>query len=91
MRDDYRCVICKRPAQEVHHIEHLSEQNIWKPDITMSDKNLACLCRACHMKIHEQDKLNGRRKKPESDHGDEYEFDKNGFLVRKADKDIPPS
>ena len=29
MRDKYKCQKCGRPADEVHHKEHLSPENIW--------------------------------------------------------------
>lgn len=54
-RDNYLCVKCGRPAEEVHHIIHLTPKNINDVAITMNPDNLASLCRDCHFKTHEED------------------------------------
>ena len=45
-RDHGLCVICSRPACEVHHIEFRSQLG------TSNLNNLACLCRQCHEMAH---------------------------------------
>ena len=41
-----------RPAEEVHHIEPLTPQNISDPRIALSLDNLVSLCRECHKARH---------------------------------------
>ena len=40
------------PADTVHHIKHLTPQNINDPKITLSESNLMALCRDCHAEMH---------------------------------------
>lgn len=40
------------PGIIVHHIEHITPENITNPEITLSFQNLMCLCRNCHAKEH---------------------------------------
>lgn len=40
------------PGIEVHHIKHLTPDNINNPDITLSDDNLTLLCKECHHRRH---------------------------------------
>ena len=40
------------PATDVHHIVHLTPENIRDPNITLNWDNLAALCRDCHAKRH---------------------------------------
>lgn len=51
-RDRYVCQICGRPAQEVHHIVHLSKLNVMDPKISLNPDNLISLCRDCHCAQH---------------------------------------
>lgn len=47
-RDGYRCILCGKPYQEVHHINYRS--NMGNNNI----ENLCCLCWHCHnIKIHQ--------------------------------------
>lgn len=55
-RDCYLCVLCGRPAEEVHHKEHLTPSNIGDPRITMHESNLISLCGDCHKRIHTGDR-----------------------------------
>ena len=73
-RDNYLCAKCGNPAEEVHHIIHLSPDNIMNPKITLSADNLTCLCKECHFAEHRDNS---------KEHLNEYEFDSNGYLVRK--------
>lgn len=78
-RDNYLCVKCGRPAEEVHHIKHLSPSNIYDPAVTMNPDNLASLCKDCHFAEHKADKAAGHRK--QAIPGTEYTFDNNGMVV----------
>ena len=85
MRDKYKCVICGRPAQEVHHKEHLSPDNIWDVTVTLNPDNLISLCKDCHFEQHKQDKAEGKKRYDKEKHSDceaGYHFDENGMLVR---------
>lgn len=84
MRDNYLCVECGAPAEEVHHIIHLTSKNINNPEITLKLSNLKSLCKACHFKEHAKDKAKGIREKhglSEGDCADGFVFDEFGFLV----------
>ena len=84
MRDRYICQKCGGPAEEVHHIIHLSPENIWDPKITLNPNNLVSLCRADHFLIHVRDKEAGKRHKhglSEGDCAEGYHFDASGQLV----------
>lgn len=74
MRDKYLCVKCGRPAEEVHHIIHLSPANIYDPNITLNLENLQSLCTDCHFAEHKADRK-------VTDCSEEYEFDENGYIV----------
>lgn len=82
MRDNYLCIKCGNPAEEVHHRIHLNPQNITDMSISLNPENLQSLCRGCHFDEHKQDKAEGIRKAngvPEY----QYEFDANGNLIPK--------
>ena len=86
IRDQYRCKRCgKSGALEVHHIIHLTPENIHDAAITLSDENLTTLCLDCHFAVHEEDKKRGQKirasKEKKSDCSDGFMFDANGFLV----------
>ena len=40
------------PAEEIHHIEFITPDNINDPKITLNFDNLVALCRECHRKRH---------------------------------------
>lgn len=83
IRDKYKCQLCGDTGHlEVHHKIHLTPENIYDADIALNENNLITLCRDCHFKIHEQDKVAGNAKKnakAECESG--FYFDENGFLV----------
>ena len=86
-RDNYLCVLCYKqdkikPADIVHHIEHLSPQNMDDPAITYNLDNLMSLCNEHHNWIHKGEHGKGRMNLEE--HPYEYEFDANGMLIPKA-------
>lgn len=51
---------CNRPAEEVHHIKHLTPENITDPAVALSLDNLKCLCRDHHFMVHQADRAQGR-------------------------------
>lgn len=78
LRDKYLCTHCGMPAEEVHHIIHLTPDNIYDPKVSLNPDNLACLCRACHFDEHRGEHANGLSKSAELP---KYCFDENGLLV----------
>lgn len=44
------------PGEIVHHIEHITPDNIENPEVTMSFDNLELLCRECHAQMHDRRK-----------------------------------
>lgn len=83
MRDKYLCQKCGKPAVEVHHIEHLSPDNIDDPRVTLNMDNLVALCKDCHFEEHRGEHGKGRQK-AESLEPYNYTFDANGMLIPKA-------
>ena len=85
-RDRYVCRVCGRPAQEVHHIIHLSKANIGDVKITLNPDNLVSLCRDCHCNQHHKDRAEGNRKHGNANDKKEvregFAFDEHGQLVR---------
>jgi len=57
----------------VHHINHLTPENIQDPDVTLNWNNLELVCRDCHAQIHE-DEI--RRRAPRR-----YRVDKFGRVI----------
>ena len=84
-RDNYLCLHCGAPAQEVHHVIHLSPKNITDVTVSLNPNNLVSLCRDCHFKEHYGDKGEGHRTKPKDTEIDKevYEFDENGYLIKR--------
>jgi 5-methylcytosine-specific restriction endonuclease McrA len=84
MRDRFLCQKCGAPAEEVHHIIHLTPENIWDPKIALNPENLVSLCRDDHFAEHVHDKEAGKRRKyglSEGDCADGFHFDENGQVV----------
>lgn len=46
------CQMCAKPAKIVHHIKHITPENIYDDDVTLNLDNLMCLCHDCHQRIH---------------------------------------
>ena len=87
MRDHYTCTRCPAPAEEVHHIIRLSPDNMWNTKITLNPDNLISLCKDCHFKEHELEKIKGTKRANGKTYGDcreGFHFDKNGMLVPDA-------
>lgn len=88
-RDRYMCVRCGAPGEEVHHIIHLTKENIWNTAISLDASNLELLCGNCHKAEHTRDRADGHTinkdkreiiKQIESS----YVFDDNGNIVPRA-------
>lgn len=79
-RDKFLCQDCGSPASEVHHIIHLTPQNIGDVSITMNPTNLVSLCRDCHFQRHKGEHGKGRELAEQNP----YTFDANGMLVPRA-------
>ena len=56
----YICEICGDIATEVHHIKHLTPDNINNPEVTLNFNNLMCLCHKCHVEEHKASHRNRR-------------------------------
>ena len=74
-RAHYLCEDCMRrgiykPAKEVHHIEELTPENIYRPEVSLNFNNLIALCKECHKARHK-----------EHDRGRRYVFGKNGEII----------
>ena len=54
-RDFYTCQKCGAPAEEVHHIIHISKENVNDLSITCNENNLISLCWLCHKREHADD------------------------------------
>ena len=64
------CEKCGGLGTEVHHIIHLTPENVTDPEIATNQENLMLLCNECHNKEH--GRFEGKR---------EYTFDEDGNLV----------
>lgn len=59
-RDRRLCRICGKPAEEVHHVQHLTPKNVWDVRVTLDPDNLVSLCRDCHFAQHREERVAGR-------------------------------
>ena len=66
------CEECGAIGTEVHHIIHLTPENITDPSITTNQDNLKLLCNECHNKAH--GRFENKR---------EYDFDNEGNLIKR--------
>ena len=71
-RDCFTCSYCEARANEVHHIQELTAENVNDVNISLNPDNLISLCSECHKKIT----------KGSTDCEQDYYFDENGQLVR---------
>lgn len=67
-----RCEKCGAIGTEVHHIIHLTPENVIDAEISLNQENLMLLCNECHNKEH--GRFEGSR---------QYEFDDEGNLVER--------
>lgn len=79
-RDNYLCQHCGSPAEEVHHKVWLTPENIGDPNITINEDNLISLCKDCHFEVHKGQRISAIKN---DDVSDEFEFNEEGYLVRK--------
>ena len=79
LRDHHACQLCGAPAEEVHHIRHITPDNVNDVNITMNPANLISLCKACHFGEHRGEHGKGREK----EEAYPYRFDSNGYLIPK--------
>ena len=49
-----RCEKCGAIGEEVHHIIHLTPENVNDPAVSLNQQNLILLCKDCHNKEHER-------------------------------------
>lgn len=84
-RDNYLCCHCNNPAEEVHHIIHLTPQNINDLNICVNPENLISLCKDCHFAEHYKDKGNGHKHNNNQKENNnliiDYVFDENGQII----------
>ena len=66
------CEECGAVGTEVHHIIHLTPQNVSDPNISINQSNLKLLCSKCHNLQH--NRFEGRA---------QYTFDADGNLISK--------
>lgn len=66
----------------VHHIVHLTPENINNPDISLSFDNLELVCRKCHAELHPEIYSN------KDDEQLRYAFDSEGNLINLEGKEI---
>lgn len=64
------CEMCGKPGKEVHHIVHLTPENVSDPNISLNQDNLMLLCTECHSKVH--GRFEGKK---------EYESDVDGNFI----------
>ncbi len=89
IRDKYLCRNCGAPAEEVHHIKHLTPDNIWDASVSLNPDNLVSLCRDCHFAVHKRDiaegvaRSNRERARRRILREDGTYFDENGMLVMR--------
>ncbi len=62
------------PAEIVHHIQHLSPENIGDPEVSLSFGNLMRVCRDCHAELHY----------PDQSYTPRVSFDENGRVIPLA-------
>ena len=87
IRDKYKCTRCGKSGDlEVHHIKHLTPDNIHDVAITLNDANLTTLCRDCHFAVHEADRAKGNHQQRASECEAGFKFDANGYLVPVVEK-----
>lgn len=83
-RDRYLCQMpgCYQAAEEVHHKEHLTPENMGILSITVNMDNLISLCGRCHKAIHHCDKVAGLKARGrQQDILPEIKFDEDGYPV----------
>lgn len=49
-----------RPGVIVHHLVHVTPENVGDPDVVLDWENLQLVCRNCHAELHAGDIYRGR-------------------------------
>lgn len=65
-----------KPAKVVHHITHVSPENVGDPSVTLNLDNLMRLCQECHAAVHSSNPDQGPPR---------CGFDENGNVVFRED------
>ena len=81
-RDKYICQFCGSPAEEVHHVIHLTPDNIGNLEVTSKMENLISLCRDCHIEHHKTERVAGASKHHKKSDTPENGVFVNGILTR---------
>jgi 5-methylcytosine-specific restriction enzyme A len=55
-RDLGLCVRCDMPGEIVHHKEHITQESIGDPFVTLNADNCELICRDCHAAQHKREK-----------------------------------
>lgn len=85
------CEKCKekdiiRPGENLHHIEHLTEENVKDAKVSLNDEKVIYLCIECHNIEHDRDyKTNIQKIKEQKSEKRKYYFDKDGNLIKNDD------
>lgn len=53
----YKCAICGKKANTVHHLINVTLENVNKADVVLNPKYCIALCDACHTEIHRLERL----------------------------------
>jgi 5-methylcytosine-specific restriction endonuclease McrA len=56
-----RCEKCGGVGEEVHHIIHVTPNNVKNLNVTLNQDNLILLCKDCHNKEHERFRKNKQK------------------------------
>ena len=64
----------KRRIGIVHHIEYLTNDNVYDDNISLNENNLEGICKECHEEEHHKD-LSTRK---------DYKFDEEGNLIKRV-------
>lgn len=86
MRDNYLCVRCGNPAEEVHHVKRLTSLTVGDPEIALNLDNLESLCRTCHIDEHRKERTEGTKTFNAVAHArcevlEGYVFDEHGQMI----------
>ena len=55
LRDNYRCILCNKPAVDIAHIVPRSH-GVKNSAVIWQEANMCCSCRACHIETRAQRK-----------------------------------
>ena len=72
-----------RAGEIVHHIKHLTGDNVCDPSVATSFNNLMLLCRSCHAAVHEEIYGKDQRRYFISERGEVVPCDPSGIDQKK--------